>query len=125
MREDVMGSKRWLSKTAARRKITRQVGLAAATALMAGGLAATPAAAATTNDDRLTARYSVEIFNLPDFGSGTAGTIYQGHKYQTGQVVDGPRFPDGYCETWPQRGWWRSVVLPDGKIGYTSSYCIF
>jgi hypothetical protein len=89
-------------------------------------LATSSAVGYAASDDWATARYTVQLWELPNFSSRFVGTISKGYKYQVGQnVVEGPKFPNWYCETSPQHNLWRSVVLPDGVIGYTSIYCIF
>ncbi|MEU0190100.1 hypothetical protein ABZ250_09610 [Streptomyces afghaniensis] len=101
--------------------VRRRAAVLALAALTAVGVSAAPA----TADDRLPARYTVDLHELPSHNSPVVGRIFAGHWYAVGEnLVKGDRFPDGFCGTDPQNDEWRSVVLPDGKIGYTSLYCI-
>ncbi|MBE9372848.1 hypothetical protein IQ251_00135 [Saccharopolyspora sp. HNM0983] len=71
------------------------------------------------------ARFTVQLFESPNLSAPLIGTIHEGNSYQTFEVVQGQAIPPHYCGTDNPGTDWRPVLLPDGKIGYTSIYCIF
>lgn len=107
------------------RAFARAATVTTCTAALAVGLTGLGQAQPQTQAQMGQARYTVQLFQSPHLNAPLIGTIYEGNSYQTFEVVQGDAIPQYYCETTNPGTDWRPVLLPDGKIGYTSIYCIF